>query len=173
MIAHVRFLLEDAMPTLIATLLAAGLLVGLATPVVADGDSRSRASTPAVQQDPAYAEAVNAIKREDYATAIRLLETVVAKDEQNANAYNWLGYSIRKAGDAGRAVPIYQKALAIDPKHKGAHEYLGEAYLMLGDVAKAKEHLAALDKLCFPPCEEYSELKKAVQTYEASRRSKP
>ena len=39
---------------------------------------------------------------------------------------------------------------------------------MLGNLAKAKEHLAILDKLCFLPCEEYSDLKKAVREYESS-----
>jgi len=36
------------------------------------------------------------------------------------------------------------------------------------DLPKAKQHLAVLDKLCFFPCEEYSDLKKAVQDYESS-----
>ena len=31
-----------------------------------------------------------------------------------------------------------------------------------------KEHLAVLDKLCVLPCEEYSDLKKAVRDYESS-----
>ena len=67
-----------------------------------------------------------------------------------------------------------RRRLTIDPKHRGAHEYIGEAYLILGDLPKAKEHLAALDKLCFLPCEEYTDLKKAVQRYEASQgRIKP
>jgi tetratricopeptide (TPR) repeat protein len=148
----------------VAVLLIAGLLMGTPT-CLAD---ESRGSDPVVQEDPQYTEAVKTIKRGDYPAAIRLLEMVVAKDERNANAYNLLAYSIRQGGDAGRAIPIYQKALTIDPKHRGAHEYIGEAYLVLGDLAKAKAHLAILDKLCFFPCEEYSDLKKAVQAYEAS-----
>ena len=48
------------------------------------------------------------------------------------------------------------------------HEYIGEAFLVLGNLPKAKEHLAVLNKLCFLPCEEYSDLKKAVQSYESS-----
>jgi len=40
----------------------------------------------------------------------------------------------------------YEKALALDPRHLGAHEYIGEAYLALDDLAKAKEHLARLDR---------------------------
>jgi DNA-binding SARP family transcriptional activator len=60
----------------------------------------------------------------------------------------------------------YNQALALDPKHKGAHEYLGEAYLMVGNVAKAKEHLAQLDKLCLFSCSEYTELRKAIARHE-------
>jgi hypothetical protein len=61
----------------------------------------------------------------------------------------------------------YNEALRIDSKHRGAHEYIGEAYLMVGNVEKAREHLGQLDKLCFFGCSEYSDLKKAISTYEA------
>jgi hypothetical protein len=37
---------------------------------------------------------------------------------------------------------------------------------MVGNVAKAKEHLGALDKLCFFPCAEYTDLKKAISDHE-------
>jgi tetratricopeptide (TPR) repeat protein len=149
-----------------ALLLLSGVLIGVAPHAVADGSGKEEPA--AVREDPMYAEGVKAVKRGDYAAAIRLFEALVARDDRNANAYNWLAYSTRQAGDAQRAVPIYQKALAIDPKHRGAHEYIGEAYLVLGDLPKAKEHLAVLDKLCFLPCSEYSDLKKAVQAFETS-----
>ena len=41
---------------------------------------------------------------------------------------------------------------------------------MSGNLAKAKEHLAALDKLCFFGCAEYDMLKKAIAAYEAKPR---
>ena len=103
-----------------------------------------------------------------YRESLAILQALIAKDDRNANAYNWLAYSTRQSGEAAKAIPIYEKALAIDPKHRGAHEYIGEAYLVLGDLPKAKEHLAVLDKLCFLPCEEYSDLKRAVRDYESS-----
>jgi tetratricopeptide (TPR) repeat protein len=149
-----------------AGLLGLGLLAGAGSPAGAVGSDSP--STPAVQEDPVYREGVRAIKAGDYPGAIRLLESVVAKDPKHADAYNWLAYATRLNGDAQRAIPLYEKALALDPKHRGAHEYIGEAYLVLGDLAKAKTHLAILDKLCFLPCSEYSDLKKAVQAYEAS-----
>jgi tetratricopeptide (TPR) repeat protein len=150
---------------LVASLSLVGLILGVASVAGADpGEPRS----PAVKEDPVYAQGVAAVKRGNYAAAIPLFEAVIAKDDRNADAYNWLAYSTRKSGDAAKAIPIYEKALAIDPKHRGAHEYIGEAYLVLGDLPKAKEHLAVLDKLCFLPCEEYSDLKKAVRDYERS-----
>jgi len=53
--------------------------------------------------------------------------------------------------------------------HRGAHEYIGVAYIQMGQLAKAKEHLDALDKICTFSCEEYRDLKKA---YEEASRSK-
>ena len=38
---------------------------------------------------------------------------------------------------------------------------------MVGNVAKAKEHLGALDKICFFGCSEYNDLKKAISDAEA------
>ena len=131
-----------------------------------DGGRNDGAATKA--EDPDYANAVKAIKGEKFTQAISLLEAVIARDTANADAYNWLAYAVRRSGDPARAIPIYEKALAINPKHRGAHEYIGEAYLVLGDVAKAKEHLATLDSLCFFPCSEYRDLKRAVEAFEKS-----
>ena len=166
-----RLMRRSGTGPIVVGLLLAGLFAAWPGPSLADFNKRS---DPGDQKDPQYAEGEKAVKRGDYAAAIRLLEAVVARDERNADAYNLLAYSIRRSGDAARAIPLYQKALLIDPKHRGAHEYIGEAYLILGDLPKAKEHLTALDKLCLLPCEEYTDLKKAVQQYEASQgRIKP
>ena len=153
--------------TIVMSLIVTSLVAAAPSVAPADGN-QSGASSPGVAEDPAYTEGVRAVKRGDYPAAIKLFESVVMKDGRNADAYNWLGYSIRQTGDTNRAIPLYEKALTIDPKHRGAHEYIGEAYLILGDLPKAKEHLAALDKLCFLPCEQYADLKKAVRAYEES-----
>jgi tetratricopeptide (TPR) repeat protein len=129
------------------------------------GDERTNVprGTPV---DPDYTAAVRAIKLDKFAEAIPLLQRVVGRDSSNADAFNWLAYATRRNGDPAASLPLYEKALAIDSKHRGAHEYIGEAYLMLGNVAKAKEHLARLNSLCFLPCSEYTDLKKAVEQYE-------
>ena len=74
------------------------------------------------------------------------------------NAYRNFNYLI--------VCPDSGEALAIDPKHRGAHEYLGEAYLVSGNLAKAKEHLGQLAKLC-GACEEHGKLKQAIASFEA------
>jgi tetratricopeptide (TPR) repeat protein len=123
---------------------------------------------PAKPEDPQLRAAVDAIDRNNFAAAIPLLESVISRDGKNADAYNYLGYAVRRNGDPARSIGIYQKALELDPRHRGAHEYIGEAYLALDDLPKAKAHLAALDKLCFLPCGPYRDLKKAVEAYEKS-----
>ena len=74
------------------------------------------------------------IQASKFAEAIPLLEQVVARDQANADAYNWLAYATRRNGDPAKSIGIYQQALSLDPKHRGAHEYIGEAYLALHDL---------------------------------------
>jgi tetratricopeptide (TPR) repeat protein len=163
------------MARFVATLwIVLGLVLGDAPlPALAAGGGAGggggRGSEPTRPVDPDYAAGVKAIKAGQYPAAIRLLERVTARETTNADAYNWLAYATRKNGDPAAAIPLYEKVLAIDPDHRGAHEYIGEAYLQLDNLAKAKEHLARLDKLCWLPCSEYRDLKKAVNTYEKSK----
>ena len=119
--------------------------------------------------DPNYTSAVAKIEAGDYQAAITLLESVAAKDPDNADAFNYLGYANRKLQRYPVALEHYRRALALDPRHRGAHEYSGELFLETGDLAKAEEHLAALDRICFFGCEEYDELKELVEAYRAGR----
>jgi tetratricopeptide (TPR) repeat protein len=81
-----------------------------------------------------------------------------------------MGYSLRKMTppDYAAADKYYNDALRIDPRHKGALEYSGELYLILGKLPEAEQRLATLDKVCFFPCEEYTDLKSAVARYKAN-----
>lgn len=101
------------------------------------------------------------IKARNYAGAIEDLKKI-ADTNQHADVYNLLGYSLRKSGDFKSAVTYYTKALDFDPNHKAAREYLGELYVETGNLAKAKEQLAALAKLCPGGCEEREDLEKAI-----------
>jgi tetratricopeptide (TPR) repeat protein len=119
--------------------------------------------------DPVLEKVMAANAQSDWKRSEAILRDALAKDPRNADYHNLYAYAIRKGEKPNLDVVFkhYNEALRIDPKHKGAHEYVGEAYLMVGNVAKAKEHLAALDRICFFGCDEYSLLKKAVAEFEA------
>ena len=117
------------------------------------------------QLDPDYAAGKAAIEAKDWSAAIKSLSSVALRDTRNADIQNYLGYAYRHTGRLELAFKHYERALQLDPRHRGAHEYAGEAYLLVNDLAKADEHLAALEKICLIPCEEYDDLKKAVAEY--------
>jgi hypothetical protein len=146
-------------PVILAGLLASGGALGAGDPV-------------AEPKDPVLEKAAAATKKQDWAAAQGMLKDAVAASPQNANYHNLYAYSVRKGAnpDMNLVFKHYNEALRIDPKHRGAHEYIGEAYLMVGNLPKAKEHLSSLDRLCFFPCSEFTDLKKAIASYEAKSR---
>jgi tetratricopeptide (TPR) repeat protein len=145
-----------------------GLFLLVPAVALADGGGGGGGGDPmnTKQRTPEYTAGVKAVDSKDWARAITLLEVAVQRTPDDADAWNYLAYATRKNGDPAKSIPLYEKALALDPRHLGAHEYIGEAYLDLNDLPKAKEHLARLNKLCFITCEEYRDLKRAVQAYE-------
>jgi len=123
-------------------------------------------------EDPVIQQANEAIGRKDWAGATGILGNALAKSPDNADYHNLYAYAVRKGANPNMDLVFkhYNDALRLDPKHRNAHEYIGEAYLMVGNLAKAKEHLARLDQLCFFPCSQYTDLKKAVAEYEAKQK---
>lgn len=148
--------------------LMAGLL--LAAPAFAAGGSSNE--PPAAKPiDPNFTEGRKAIDAKDWAKAIPLFQQVVAKDDRNADAFNWLGFASRNQGNYDQAFAYYARALNVDPRHRGAHEYVGEAYLKVNNLEKAEEHLKRLDSLCTFGCAEYTELKNKIAAYKAAKPS--
>ena len=118
--------------------------------------------------DPDFAEGKQAIEQKNWARAIESLNKAAKSDARNADIQNYLGYAYRNSGQMDLAFKHYEQALAIDPRHRGAHEYIGEAYLMVNNLAKAEEHRVALDRICFFPCQEYTELKEKIAAYKSN-----
>jgi cytochrome c-type biogenesis protein CcmH/NrfG len=143
------------------TILALAVSSGAA--IAADTPGASSRSDPMMDRYSAAAE------RQDWKGAAAAMQAALTKDPNNPDYHNLYAYSLRKGGtsDMDLVFKHYNEALRLDPRHKGAHEYLGEAYLMVGNVAKAKEELSALDKLCFFGCSEYNDLKKSIAEHEA------
>jgi Flp pilus assembly protein TadD len=119
----------------------------------------------AVPLDPDYATGKQAINAKEWSTAIKLLNSAALRDTRNADIHNYLGYAYRNAGQLDLAFRHYHRALQLNPRHRGAHEYVGEAYLLVHNLAKAEEHLAALQQICLIPCEEYADLQKKIVEY--------
>jgi len=101
------------------------------------------------------------IAAKDYKGALADLRDL-AQDNQQADVYNLLGFTLRKTGDFTTALTYYNKALELKPDHKAAREYLGELYVETGQLDKAKENVVLLKKLCPGGCEELEDLEKAV-----------
>jgi cytochrome c-type biogenesis protein CcmH/NrfG len=119
--------------------------------------------------DPVLERAAQASDRNDWVAAQAILRDAVAKNPGNAEYHNMYAYNLRKGPNPDMSLVFkhYNEALRIEPKHRGANEYLGEAYLMVNNLPKAKEQLGVLDRLCFFPCKEFSDLKKSIAEYEA------
>lgn len=145
-------------------LLAALLLLGSQTVLAADEAEVATA-------DAELTQARQLIGQQDWAGAATLLAGYTRAKPGSADGFNLLGYSYRHLQRYDESLAAYTQALKLDPSHRGAHEYIGEAYLQLGRLDKAKEHLDALDRLCFFSCEEYRDLKRAYEA--ALRRSRP
>jgi Flp pilus assembly protein TadD len=146
---------------------ASAALLGLAlafVPATAIGDATDQAPAGA-QLDPDYAAGKAAIAAKDWNAAIKALSSAALRDTRNPDIQNYLGYAYRHTGQLDVAFRHYQRALQLDPRHRGAHEYVGEAYLLVNNLAKAEEHLAALQRICLVPCEQYEDLKKAIAEY--------
>ena len=119
---------------------------------------------------PEFKAGQKAVNAKDYKSAVTYLSKALEKDPNNADTHNLLGYSYRKLGNTNKAFEHYQIALRINPKHRGANEYLGELYLETGQLGKAEERLAVLDQACPWGCEEYDDLKEAVERYKAENK---
>jgi tetratricopeptide (TPR) repeat protein len=148
----------------VSVLAAAG--VARAAGDAGGGDRTWKSSDPVVEKLATFTS------RKDWKGAADYMKSEVARNPGSADYNNLYAYALRKGPnpDMDLVFKHYNEALRIDPDHRNAHEYIGEAYLMVGNVAKAKEHLAALDRLCTFGCEEFTDLKKAIAEYEAKKK---
>jgi Tfp pilus assembly protein PilF len=124
------------------------------------------------EESPDMAAGRKALEAKDFAGAVTHFTKAVEADPKNADAHSLLGYSYRKQGTFDKSMDYYQRALKVNANHRGAHEYLGELYLEMNQIDNAEKQLVALKKACpwFGKCEEYDDLKKAVDEYRAKKK---
>ena len=125
-------------------------------------------TTPTAAAPDKLSEARSLIKAKKWSEAVAELQRV--NDPTSADWNNLMGFSIRRGSspDLDASERFYNEALRINPNHRGALEYSGQLYLMKGDLGSAEKRLAVLDKACSFGCEEYTDLKKAIERYKAA-----
>ena len=95
-----------------------------------------------------------------YSKAYDKLLKAYDKDKKNPDVLNYLGFTLRKAGNFEEAEKFYLEGLDINPNHKGINEYLGELYVKTNRIELAKERLEVLNGC---KCEEFDELKELIE----------
>ena len=118
------------------------------------------------QLDADFAAGKKALAAGDWNAAIAALKLAALREPDNAGIQNYIGYAHRRLQRLEPAFTHFRRAIELNPRHRSAHEHMGEAYLAAGDVAAARAHLAALERICLIPCNEYEDLRRAIATNE-------
>ena len=87
-----------------------------------------------------------------YDQAIDMLETALAVDPRNRQAYSALARVAQAQKLPGKATRLYGEALKLEPNDVGALAGQGEALVQRGAVERAKRNLARIKTLCKDPC---------------------
>lgn len=132
-------------------------------------DSKDAPKAAAVP-DADYIAGKNAVDARDWKRAIELLSRAAARDADNANIHNYLGFANRNDGNWETAMKHYRIALALNPDHRGATEYMGHAYLLRGNLPLAQAQLVRLERICGRGCEEYASLSRAIEDFRRNPR---
>lgn len=77
--------------------------------------------------------------KDEYTKALKDFKKAADQDPTLYQAYNGMGFTLRKTGEPVKALEMYDKALQMAPGFPDAMEYRGEAYLALGRVEDAKQ----------------------------------
>ncbi len=80
------------------------------------------------------------------------LETAVAVEPRNREAFVALAEVAETRGLPGKAIRLYREALALEPNDVAALKGQGEALVAKGAVARAQENLARIRTLCKSAC---------------------
>ena len=130
-----------------------------------DTPAPAKAAAPAADK---LGQARSLIAARQWAPALDELKRV--NDTGSADWNNLMGFVLRKGKtpDLAGSEKYYDAALRIDPHHRNTLEYSGELYLMKGDLGKAQARLATLSTECAAQCEQYTQLKTAIDSYKAN-----
>ena len=98
-----------------------------------------------------------------YEQATDLLETALAVDPGNRNAYIQLARVAQAQRLPGKAIGYYADALRLEPNDVTALASQGEAYVQRGAVDRARQNLQRVQTLCAQPCPQATQLASVIQ----------
>lgn len=90
------------------------------------------------------------------------LESALAADPRNREAYVELGNIAQARELPGKAIRMYREALKLEPNDLQALKGQGEALVARGAVDRAKANLSQIQKLCATSCAEATQLAAAI-----------
>lgn len=90
------------------------------------------------------------------------LESALAVDPRNRDAFITLAEMARSGGLPGKAIRLYREALSLEPNDTAALRGQGEAMVAKGAMERAKENLAKIEKLCAKACGDSTALSAAI-----------
>jgi len=94
--------------------------------------------------------------------ATDLLESALAVDPRNRQAYIALGRAAQGEKLPGKAIKFYLEALKLEPNDLTALEGQGEALVQRGAVERAKRNLERIRSLCKGACPQATTLAAAI-----------
>ena len=112
--------------------------------------------------DAAYLQAAGLINEGRYEDALWSLRAAGLALGPHPDVLTYQGFANRKLSNYDIAISYYSAALKLDPEHRGANEYLGEYYVETGQLAKARQQLVTLERICKFGCEEAEELRRWI-----------
>ncbi len=122
------------------------VLVFGTTAALAAGSSPSSSSQPGERQ---YNSGVKLMKKGKFEKAQAKFEAALARNRNMAVAYYYLGYSLRKQGEANfaEALSSYNRAIELDVNLAEAYMYRGVLHMLMGNEDKALQDHRTLVKL--------------------------
>ena len=108
--------------------------------------------------------------KDEYGKALKDFKKALDLKPDAFQAFNGMGFALRKTGEPVKALEMYDKALTLAPGFPDALEYRGEAYLALNRIDDAK---AAYLELFAKDRDQAAQLMKAMTDWVAKRQADP
>lgn len=128
-------------------LASAMLLLATGAAAHSDDDAPASGQTSAVTAESGFNDGQALARRNDWAGAELAYRDATRLRPSFPEAWNGLGYSLRKQRKLDESVTAYQEALRLRRQYPQALEYLGHAYVQLGKIDEARAVLARLRRL--------------------------